>query len=99
MKFRKRNIVVEAFQLPLDGNFAADKNFVEWAEKTGFAQSCFWSESGYFCVKTPDGNMESFGGDWVIQGIMGEFYVCKEDVFERDYEPAPDECLTMNSEW
>ena len=27
--------------------------------------------------------------DWVIQGVKGEFYPCKPDIFEATYEPVP----------
>ena len=27
-------------------------------------------------------------GDWIIQGIAGEFYPCKPDIFAATYEPA-----------
>lgn len=25
-------------------------------------------------------------GDWIIKGVIGEFYACKPDVFEATYE-------------
>lgn len=25
-------------------------------------------------------------GDWIIQGIKGELYPCKPDIFEKTYE-------------
>ena len=25
---------------------------------------------------------------WVIQGVAGEFYPCKPDIFEKTYEPV-----------
>jgi hypothetical protein len=28
--------------------------------------------------------------DWVIQGVHGEFYPCKPDIFEKTYEPVED---------
>ena len=27
-------------------------------------------------------------GDWIIQGVMGEFYPCKPDIFADTYVPA-----------
>jgi hypothetical protein len=27
-------------------------------------------------------------GDWIIQGVNGEIYPCKPDIFEKTYEPA-----------
>lgn len=28
-------------------------------------------------------------GDWIIQGIKGEIYPCKPDIFLATYEPIP----------
>jgi hypothetical protein len=28
-------------------------------------------------------------GDWIIQGVKGELYPCKPDIFEATYEPVP----------
>ncbi|TWS25565.1 hypothetical protein FK530_22870 [Tsukamurella conjunctivitidis] len=28
-------------------------------------------------------------GDWIIRGVEGEFYPCREDVFAATYEAAP----------
>lgn len=28
-------------------------------------------------------------GDWVVKGVQGEFYPCRDDVFRATYEPAP----------
>jgi len=27
-------------------------------------------------------------GDFIIQGVQGEFYPCKPDIFEQTYEPV-----------
>ncbi len=29
-------------------------------------------------------------GDWIIQGVKGEIYPCKPDIFEMTYEPVED---------
>lgn len=37
-------------------------------------------------IKTLEGTMTAFIGDWIIRGIKGEFYPCKPDIFEATYE-------------
>ena len=32
--------------------------------------------------------MEAQVGDWIIQGVKGEIYPCKPDIFEATYEPV-----------
>ena len=37
-------------------------------------------------IKTLEGNMRAYPGDYIIKGVHGEFYPCKPDVFEETYE-------------
>ena len=39
-------------------------------------------------IKTLEGIMAAQPGDWVIQGVKGEFYPCRGDVFLATYTPA-----------
>lgn len=36
-------------------------------------------------IPTLEGDMEASVGDWIIQGVMGEFYPCKHDIFQATY--------------
>jgi hypothetical protein len=36
-------------------------------------------------VKTLEGDMVASRGDYIIKGICGEFYSCKEEIFEKTY--------------
>lgn len=38
-------------------------------------------------IKTLEGRMVADVGDWVIRGVKGEFYPCKNDIFRETYEP------------
>jgi len=38
-------------------------------------------------VKTLEGAMQGQPGDWLITGVKGEQYFCKDDIFKRTYEP------------
>lgn len=37
-------------------------------------------------VKTLEGVMTGGPGDWLITGIKGEQYFCKDDIFRKTYE-------------
>jgi hypothetical protein len=39
-------------------------------------------------IHTLEGPMLVLAGDWIIKGVMGEFYPCKPDIFEATYEPV-----------
>ena len=41
-------------------------------------------------IDTLEGTMVAHPGDWIIQGVAGEFYPCKPDIFDATYEPVGD---------
>lgn len=41
--------------------------------------------SGYY-VSTLEGRLRVQEGDWIITGVQGEKYPCKNDIFEATYE-------------
>jgi hypothetical protein len=42
-------------------------------------------------VYTLEGIMIGNPGDWLITGVNGELYPCKNDIFEKTYEKVEDE--------
>ena len=38
-------------------------------------------------IPTLEGELRANIGDFIIQGIKGEFYPCKPDIFEATYQP------------
>lgn len=38
-------------------------------------------------VMTLEGEMRADKGDWLIRGIQGELYPCKNDIFNASYDP------------
>ena len=39
-------------------------------------------------IETLEGVMSYQPGDWIITGVKGEKYPCKNDIFQATYEPA-----------
>ena len=37
-------------------------------------------------IPTLEGDMLARPGDWIIKGVQGEFYPCKDDIFQQTYE-------------
>lgn len=37
-------------------------------------------------VRTLEGTMRGNTGDWLITGIKGEKYICKDDIFQMTYD-------------
>lgn len=39
-------------------------------------------------IYTLEGKMLANVGDWIIRGVKGEMYPCKDEIFRMTYEPA-----------
>ncbi|MCP4903012.1 MAG: hypothetical protein GY906_39110 [bacterium] len=82
-KYRKKPVVIEAFQLAKD-------EYPDWAkDASSDGTICGGSHSQIF-IKTMEGTMEAGFGDWIIQGVKGELYPCKDDIFRATYEEVVD---------
>ncbi|MCF2718016.1 hypothetical protein LWE69_12650 [Paenibacillus sp. UKAQ_18] len=94
-KYRKKPIVVEARQLTREKEVVAD--ILEWVNEIDMSTSIIGRnacvnivfEEG-LAIETPEGVMTASFGDYIIQGIRGEFYPCKPDIFEQTYEKVDD---------
>jgi len=42
-------------------------------------------------VETLEGVMRGNPGDWLITGVKGEQYFCKDDIFRATYEPEKED--------
>ena len=81
MKYRKRPVVVEAIEWT-GGNWADFLDFV--LARGGYAHT----EDNQLVIETLEGNMRADVGDFIIRGVIGEFYPCKPDIFFATYEPV-----------
>lgn len=43
---------------------------------------------GCLMIRTLEGDMRVNPGSWIIRGVKGEFYPCREDIFTDTYESA-----------
>lgn len=39
-------------------------------------------------IDTLEGRMIAEAGDWIITGVNGELYPCKDETFRKTYEPV-----------
>jgi len=46
-----------------------------------------------FKVETLEGWYQGQSGDWLIEGIEGELYPCKDRIFRATYEPIAKEVM------
>lgn len=87
-KYRKKPVVIDAWKFDEDvvGHLEAGHT-LGWILHTGFWFHPQTKHSpAYLGVRTLEGNMRCYVGDYMVKGIKGEFYPCKSDIFEATYE-------------
>ncbi len=78
MKYKKKPIVIEAMR------YICDTPTVR--EVMNFMGGAITHKGGDIIIHTLEGEMRARPGDWIIKGVQGEFYPCKNDIFEATYE-------------
>jgi hypothetical protein len=90
-KFRKRPIVIDAIRIPAKGDDVS--GLLSWLrERGGIAKNLGIPEhgsDGCVVIRTLEGTMIGNPGDWIICGVLGELYPCKDDIFRETYELLP----------
>jgi len=89
-KYRKKPVVIEAFQFT--GPFCGDgipQWYTDAFTSNGIIGRTFDAggrKTDYVEIQTLEGVMRADKGDWIIRGIKGEIYPCKDDIFRATYE-------------
>jgi len=89
VKARKKPVVIECFQLGVD-------DIPDWfMDRVSTNQNVLHNidmdlRTGSASITTLEGTMRADFGDYVIQGVKGEQYPCKADIFEATYEKVPE---------
>jgi hypothetical protein len=96
MQYRKKPLIVEAFQMTKDRRW----NNSDWPDWLHLAWNKPMGAGALWCDPKPDyedlflGTLEGVfhicWEDWIVQGVKGELYPCKPDIFEMTYEPIDD---------
>jgi len=77
--YRKKPVVIQAVQWTGENNI----------EILNFCSRCYITSSGKtkdLVISTLEGDMSALTGDYIIKGVMGEFYSCRKDIFDMTYE-------------
>lgn len=80
--YMKKPIAVEAHQMTVD-------NLVSLTEWTNHKAEITAKPDGTptgMMVWTLEGAMSGALGDYLIRGVRGEYYFCRQDIFEETYE-------------
>lgn len=93
MKYRKKPVVIEAFQYDGDlmdrnGNYRVPVWFVEAFQsgKAKYRALKFDEPPCELFIETLEDEHHVSVGDYIIQGVKGEIYACKPDIFTETYE-------------
>lgn len=79
-QFRKRPVTIEAMQIT-DATSVLD--IEEWINS---ATTGYSTDPPTIWIDTLEGRMEGQAGDWIIKGVNGEFYPCRNDIFIKTYQ-------------
>lgn len=82
MRYRKKPIEVEAFQWLGRYTIGIAPTWFQVALHNKDAYTLF----GELNINTLEGIMTVKEGDWIIRGIEGELYSCKDSIFQKTYE-------------
>lgn len=88
MKYKKKPVVIEAFQLNERGLVEEDWFWDAVTENKIITYDFgkHYPDSAWCVIKTLEGPMIAKAGDYIIKGIQGEIYPCKAEIFEQTYE-------------
>ena len=87
-KFRKKPVVIEAVRF---GGSSTDVSAINhWMEGGEYVAPTVRTADmvRFMAIETPEGVVKAKPGDWIIKGVAGEFYPCKNEIFWATYEPA-----------
>ena len=85
-RYRKKPVEIDAWQW----NGQPVEEWPGWLAPTLAVDAIFYDPlSKVLSIKTLEGEMTASPGDWIIQGVKGELYPCKPDIFQQTYDPAP----------
>jgi hypothetical protein len=81
-RFRKRPIEIEAWQV---GSRELAPEWLTAALQNGAVKAC-GHLTDHLVIATLEGTMLASPRDWIIQGVAGELYPCRPDIFAQTYE-------------
>lgn len=82
MKYRKKPVIIDAFQWTGDPDQKEDPDWIVEAIHKGVV----WFSPHEMCISTPEGIQVADIGYYIIRGVKGEIYPCRSDIFEMTYD-------------
>ncbi|MGC5027437.1 hypothetical protein ACLQ3K_22035 [Tsukamurella sp. DT100] len=86
-RWRKRPVVIEAMHYPAEPTVHDNAALHRWINDNGGRTEVVRVDGQYaIAIRTLEGDMLARPGDYVIRGVVGEFYPCEAGVFAKTYE-------------
>jgi hypothetical protein len=94
-KFRKKPVVIEAFRMIKERRVSYD-DWPEWLRQAWqkdpnehgavYPTDLGKTDTGTLSIHTLSGEHVVKWGDWIIRGVKGELYPCKDEIFRSTYD-------------
>jgi hypothetical protein len=93
-QYRKKPVVIEAFQMT-EARRATNVDWPGWMHRAwnigreqpgALYPTIEGTGDGTLSIRTLEGEQLVSWGDWIIQGVLGEIYPCKDEIFRLTYE-------------
>lgn len=82
-RYRKKPVEVRAWKIGFDGQEP------DWVREAFDGERIDWCPAGeWLYINTLEGRMKAGIGDMLIEGVKGELYGCRADIFAATYEPV-----------
>lgn len=92
MKYRKKPIIVEVWQLQMPMTSWLMASMPRWLYDNRHLLYFDIDNKGDFMkIRTLEGDMFARSGDYIIKGIRDEIYPCRQDIFKETYEQVEEE--------
>ena len=88
MKFRKKPVVVEAWQWIWSEHGVRGQVPDLIAESACLIEYKLTGTNPHILIWTPEGNIKVFPDGWVIKDVDDNLYLCDPDKFDSMYEPV-----------
>ena len=106
MKFKKKQVVIDAIQFNGNSNTQEIEKFVGKELKSELeSETAYVAGKGApifsLLIETKEGVMKAFRGDWIIKEPFPtgdrDFYPCKDEIFQKTYEKIEETSITKRN--
>jgi hypothetical protein len=87
-KFRKLPVVIEALHVAPIADLDRRSELYLFLYANADVRGYSLNDDGSVAIETLEGTMTANVGDWIIRGVKGELYPCRDDIFAATYEPV-----------